>query len=121
MSAAEHDLLNRIRLNASRQGARLFRNNVGQGWVGRLVHKAAGRVVLENARPLHAGLCTGSSDLIGWTPVVVTADMIGQTLAVFTAVEAKTGRVQVTDDQRRFLAAVEKAGGIARVDRLAGA
>jgi hypothetical protein len=74
-------------------------------------------VLIHDARPLHAGLCEGSSDLIGWTPVTITPDMVGTTIAVFTAVEVKTGRVRVTEAQTRFLDAVTAAGGIARVAR----
>lgn len=102
----EHDLLNAIRLAASRHGARLFRNNVAKGWVGRLVSHRGGTVVLADARPLHAGLCTGSSDLIGW-------DAVGR----FLAVEGKMGRTRTTDDQAAFLAAVEAAGGVAVLAR----
>jgi protein involved in polysaccharide export with SLBB domain len=43
--------------------------------------------------------------------------MVGTTVAVFTAVEVKTGRVPVTAAQTRFLDAVTAAGGIARVTR----
>lgn len=102
----EHDLLNAIRLAASRHGARLFRNNVAKGWVGRLVSHQGGTVVLADARPLHAGLSVGSPDLIGWTAA-----------GTFFGVEAKMGRTRTTDDQAAFLAAVEAAGGVAVLAR----
>lgn len=97
----ERDLLNDLRMLASQQGGRLFRNNVAKGWVGRLISNHAGTVVLADARPLHAGLCIGSSDLIGWT-----AD------GRFLAVEAKTGRLRLTPEQAAFLDAVNSCGGI---------
>ncbi len=102
----EHDLLNAIRLAASKHGARLFRNNVARGWVGRLVSHRGAMVTLADARPLHAGLCVGSSDLIGW-------DAVGR----FLAVEAKTGRVPTTKEQAAFLGAVVDAGGVAVLAR----
>lgn len=116
----ERDLLNDCMIAASQAGGRLFRNNVGTGWAGRLVSSRSGTVVLERARPLHAGLCTGSSDLIGWFPVVVSDEMVGMRVAVFAAVEAKTGRVRVTPEQETFLANVTNAGGIGMLARDSG-
>ena len=60
------------------------------------------------------GLCNGSSDIIGFVPVVVTADMVGSTVAVFLAVEAKD-KGRVTEEQKAFVAMVRARGGIAGV------
>ena len=110
----EHDLLAAIRLRLSGLGCRMFRNNVARGWVGKLAHRSAGgAITLHDARPLYAGLCVGSSDLIGWTPVRITPEMVGQTVAVFTAIEGKTGKVPTTTEQTNFLTAVQASGGIA--------
>lgn len=114
---SERDTQNRILLNCSVGEARLFRQNVGQGWAGRLVSNERGRVTLQNARPLIAGLCVGSSDLIGWRTVTVTPNMIGQRLAVFTAIEVKSATGRPTVEQVAFLGAVDQAGGIACVAR----
>lgn len=116
-SGSERETQNRILLTCSRGDARLFRQNVGQGWAGRLVSNRAGRVTLQDARPLIAGLCTGSSDLIGWRSIEVTAEMVGRRLAVFAAVEVKSATGRPTEQQRAFLAAVADAGGIACVAR----
>lgn len=60
------------------------------------------------------GLCVGSSDLIGYTPVVITQEMVGRCLAVFTAVECKRERGGgLSPEQRNFLEKVLAAGGIA--------
>lgn len=87
-------------------GLRLFRNNVG------VLRDREGRAV-------RFGLHPGSSDLIGWRTVTVTPDMIGQRVAVFTALEVKApgGTHKVTAEQRQFLDIVEAAGGIAGVAR----
>ena len=114
---SERDTQNRILLTCSRGDTRLFRQNVGQGWAGRLVSNQAGRVTLQDARPLIAGLCTGSSDLIGWRSIEVTAEMVGRRLAVFAAVEVKSSTGRPTEQQRAFLAAVQDAGGVACVAR----
>lgn len=101
----EGAIINRVMMEISRAGGRAFRNNVGK------FQDATGRWVTY-------GVCNpGGSDLIGWTPVVVTQEMVGQRVAVFTAVECKTGRLQPTKEQARFISAVQAAGGIARVER----
>lgn len=108
-----------IMVALSRIGCRMFRNNSGMAWAGDVAAKKPDYIIVSNPRPLHAGLGTGSSDLIGWTPVVVTREMVGKTLAVFTAVEVKTPRGRVTPEQAVFIEQVEKAGGIGRVARSA--
>ncbi len=113
-TVSERHLLNAVRRAASGLGARLFRNNVALAWVGRPEVRGPD-VFIRDARPLHAGLCTGSSDLIGWTTITVTPEMVGRELAIFTAMELKTGRLKPTPEQAAFVAAVERAGGVAAV------
>ena len=100
-----------------RPDVRMFRNNVGTGWQGQVVSKELGAIVLQNARPLHAGLCVGSSDLIGWKSVTITPDMVGQQVAVFVAAEVKTATGRLTGEQQNFLNKVRDAGGLAVVIR----
>jgi hypothetical protein len=71
---------------------------------------------LKDPRPLHAGLVKGSSDLVGWTPVKITPEMVGKTIAVFTAPEVKD-RGKASDEQKIFIGNVEKANGITGVIR----
>lgn len=108
MTQPETPILRRIQLRATEIGARLFRNNVGSvTYTDR--H--------GQPRTVKYGLHVGSSDLIGWTPHVVTAADIGRTLAIFTAVEVKTLRGTPTPEQITFIEAVRRAGGIAGVAR----
>lgn len=95
----------------ARPDIRLFRQNVGEAWVGVFVSFKNGRLILDNARRFFAGLCVGSSDLIGWRTVVVTPDMVGQRVAVFAAIEVKAKRGSPTTEQRAFTGAVNLAGG----------
>lgn len=121
----ETALVRRLMLAATERGARLLRNNVGDAWQGRATVAHArttvtlerGDVVIRNARRVSYGLCVGSSDLIGWTPVTITPEMVGRTVAVFTAVEAKTLRGRPTDAQIQFVHAVQAAGGLAAIAR----
>jgi len=114
----EQQIQTRWLVNISkRPNVRMFRNNVGTGWQGQVVSKELGAVVIQNARPLHAGLCVGSSDLIGWKTVTITPDMVGQQVAVFTAIEVKQPGKYPSPEQRQFLANVTKAGGISGTAR----
>jgi hypothetical protein len=99
----EHVVQNAIRLALGRGAARLFRNNTGA------LKDAAGRLV-------RYGLCTGSSDLIGWNTITITPDMVGQQVAVFVAIEVKD-RGRPTPEQLRFIEVVRAAGGRAGVAR----
>jgi len=101
-----------VLLEASNSGARLFRQNVGMGWAGKVVGRRGNLMTIRDPRPLRAGLTVGSSDIVGITPVEITEDMVGQTIGVFTAVEVKYGRTATTEQQIRFLGMVEKLGGI---------
>lgn len=116
----ERNEQNKILLDLAERHAKrvvLFRNNTGMGWAGKLIENRHGRVVLENARALHAGLVVGSSDLIGWTTVEITPEMVGARVAVFTAVEVKTKRGKATGQQPHFLARVRECGGFAGIAR----
>ena len=105
MSKAETDISNRIRIELSKLGARMFRNHRGK------------HLTLDAKRVVTTGLFPGASDLIGWTAVEVTPEMVGRTLAVFTSVEVKFGKGQATEDQQGWLDAVTADGGIACVAR----
>lgn len=118
----ESDLMRRLQKAASSLGARLFRQNVGMAWAGRSPERITtirrvlchpGDVVLRNARPFRAGIA-GMSDLGGWVPVKVTADMVGKTVAIYTQVEVKEN-ARPTKEQNAWIEAVKKAGGRAGI------
>lgn len=113
----EADFMRRCMKRASDLGARLFRNNTGQAWAGKATRLKDGSVLIENARPFHGGLCVGSSDLIGWTPVKITPEMVGKTIAVFTAVETKTARGRATTEQLNFIRVLNSHGGYGGIAR----
>ncbi|MFW6313505.1 MAG: VRR-NUC domain-containing protein [Spirochaetota bacterium] len=114
-------LIKRLLIYVTQRGWRMFRNDCGQGYVGRLqseYRSSAGSVVeLSRAKRIRYGLTPGSSDLIGWRSIVITPDMVGQRIAQFTAVEAKTPGDRVRPDQRNFLDQVKAAGGYAAIGR----
>lgn len=119
---SETDLMRRLQKRASELGARLFRQNTGMAWVGKVergpgnFRLAPGDVVIRNARPFHAGI-TGMSDLGGWTPVEVTGSMVGSMVAVYTQVEVKFGMGRASSEQLAWIKAVNNAGGRAGIAR----
>lgn len=91
---------------------RLFRNNRGKFRT------------LDGNRVVSAGLSAdGSSDEIGWTPITITQEMVGKTVAVFTAAEIKRDEIAYREwlssgaktarDQRKFIRIVNEQHGIA--------
>lgn len=122
----ETNLQKLIMLGVSQlRGTTIFRNNVGMGWIGRskristptTLKLSPGDVVIQSGRPLHAGLCEGSSDLVGWTEKTITPEMVGKKVAVFTAIEVKTDSGRASAAQLNFVSRVRQAGGIAGIAR----
>lgn len=114
-------------LLATKLGARLWRMNVGFGWVAspELTVKAnrptqvlmnPGDVLLRQARPLKAGV-EGFCDNGGFVPVTVTPEMVGQTVAVSLWVENKQGLGRTSPAQKAFIAMIRRFGGRAGVSR----
>jgi hypothetical protein len=104
---SEAATLQAIRLGLGREpGLVLWRNNTGamKDHTGRLVR---------------FGLHPGSSDLIGFRSITVTADMVGQRVAIFAAIEVKDGG-RLTAEQRHFIDVVSAAGGFAGMARNPG-
>ncbi len=118
---SEANLMRHLQTLASKLGARLFRQNSGMAWVGkvergfhgRAVYLQAGDIVIRKARPFHAGV-PGMADLGGWLPVQVTHEMVGATVAIYTQVEVKAG-TRPSKEQVAWIAAVNGAGGRAGI------
>jgi len=100
----ESDLVKTIQLRATENGSRLFRNNVG------MLHDQKGNIV-------RYGLFVGSGDLIGWTPIKITSEMVGKTIAVFTSIECKMKKGVVSDAQVIWNDMVKACGGISGIVR----
>lgn len=120
----EADFMRRCMKRATELGARLWRNNTGQAWVGNAeqfkrpttVTVQAGDVLIRQGRPFKAG-AVGMSDLIGFVPVTVTPEMVGQRLAVYAAVETKSPKGRATSEQSAFITLVTRFGGRAGIAR----
>jgi hypothetical protein len=118
---SEHITQQQILLAHGSGSVRLWRNNVGTGWAGQATKVTAGNrqaiaaglrpgdVVIRQGRPLHAGLCVGSSDLIGYRVV----DRVAQ----FVALEVKSATGRPTAQQVQFLDHINAVGGLAGIAR----
>ena len=125
----EQQTQQQIRLALSRGPVRLWRNNVGTGWAGATTTVTTanlgqlraslrpGDVIIRNGRPLHAGLCIGSSDLIGLRSMTVSPAMVGRQVAVFAAVEVKSATGRLKPEQSAFIDQVWQMGGLSGVAR----
>ena len=104
--------------------SRLFRVNSGMAWVqtrGKPYKETNGDVVLPGGRPVALGFgdtsgdpVAGVGDLVGWTTVTITPDMVGCRIAVFTDIETKSSAdAKKRKAQTEFIALVKQSGGIA--------
>ncbi len=112
---SEAAVQNRIRLEASRKGLRIWRNNVGA-------------MMDDNGNFIRYGLCNDSkqmnqliksSDLVGIRPVTITQNHVGQVIGQFVAREVKAANWHYTGSKReeaqlRFLELVIALGGDAQ-------
>jgi hypothetical protein len=108
-----------VRERASDWRIRLFRNNSGalpNPDTGIPVRFGLGNESKESNKELKSG------DLVGWTPVVITQEMVGKTVPVFTNIEAKPAGFKHRDvypksmreyGQNNWNVLVVNAGGIA--------
>ncbi len=108
----ERDVQNIIRLEASQKGLRVWRNNVGAGY-------------MQDGTFLRWGLANEtkamneafkSSDLIGIRPVIITSAHIGTTVGQFVAREVKPSNWKYSGTKREraqnaFLELVLALGG----------
>lgn len=111
----ESDIQQFIQMEAAKERIQLMRNNSGAllDKEGRLVRYGLGNVSQKHNDAIK------SSDLIGFTEVVITPQMVGRKIAVFTAVEVKKEGWVFTEGDKRakaqkaFIDWIQKAGGIA--------
>jgi len=103
---------NRVRVEATKAGCRLWRNNVGVAFN-------------PSGQPIRYGLCNDSkkmnsliksSDLVGIRPILITEDHVGSTIGQFMARETKEqtwsySGTEHEEAQKRFIELVLSLGG----------
>jgi hypothetical protein len=101
----ETNIQQSIRLALSKTATKIFRNNQG-GYKD------------QTGRWVTYGVCNpGGSDLIGWTSITITPEMVGKKIAVFTAIEVKSATGKIRPEQQNFIDRVRLDGGMAGVAR----
>lgn len=106
----------------------LFRVNTGRGWLSGLGSKGVirqldGSILMDAARPIALGFANpagdpinGAADLNGWTSIIITPEMVGTKIAVFTSVETKRSQGgRISSEQLKWSEQVKNAGGIALI------
>lgn len=115
MGQRENSLIKK-RLASLTKFERMFRINAGQFWAGKIMPSVRKDVIVLKNPSRVMGAPTGFSDCIGGTSVVITEEMVGQRVLIFTAEEFKaTGNP--TKEQKLFGQMVKRLGGIFRVIR----
>ena len=104
---SESNLMKSIMVALSENGCTVWRNNTGQAYQGRVIHRSGSQVTLADSRTIVFGLCVGSADIIG----------IRHSDGKFLAVEVKAPTGKTTKEQERFIFNVQRVGGIAGVAR----
>jgi hypothetical protein len=120
---SETDIQRRIQLALSTEHSRIWRNSVGEAWLGRDFTIAEGKLVRGKAYRITYGLGPGSSDLVGPVSIEITPAMVGCRVAVFAGIEikrpgdraAKKRRGRTSEAQGSFIETLTGLGGIGGV------
>lgn len=111
----ESSIQSHIRLAMAYAKSLMYRNNSGAcvDETGRLVRYGLGNDSKQQNDAIK------SSDLIGGTPMLITPDMVGRTVLVFTAIECKAEGWELRPGDKRgqaqwrFIDIILRAGGFA--------
>jgi hypothetical protein len=97
-AATEAGIQSRVRLEASKKGARLWRNNVGACYDqdGNFIRYG----LANDSKKMNDAI--KSSDLIGIRPVTITPEMVGQVIGQFLAREVKRGGWKFSGTKREL-------------------
>lgn len=103
----ETKLMRLIMIALSNANCMSWRNETSGAYVGKVIHKDARIVTLQNAQLMRFGLCVGSADIIG----------IHKPTGRFLAIEVKTKTGKPTKEQINFIEQVRAANGISGIAR----
>lgn len=129
MGAKERKIINKVLIDGSKK-CRLFRANSGMGWAGKVIEKLKDIIILLHPRPFH-GMPEGTADVIGWESKTLCEIICENSpsgccskltcdeceykkykIAIFKAVEIKTGKQQLSKQQKRWRDKLIEDGGI---------
>lgn len=129
MGHEERKIIDKVLIKGTKKG-RLFRVNAGSGWVGEIIKKVKNFITLQNPRPFH-GMPAGTPDIIGWESTTLCKLMenvgvhypcqhdddckkcgLNRKIAIFKAVEVKTGNLKLSEKQENWKRQLLNDGGI---------
>jgi hypothetical protein len=129
MGYKEKEIINKVLMEGSKKG-RLFRINSGQAWVGRIEYHNNNGIKLKYPRVFH-GAPAGTPDCIGWESKTLCEIICNKSptgccsnltcdecnyknykIAIFKAVEVKTGKQKLTNKQENWKRILIEHGGI---------
>jgi hypothetical protein len=106
----EVSVQNQIRTDCGQGPTRLFRQESSFFYTGKPAKLKDGTNVLLHPRLVRVGF-DGQPDLGGWTTVVVTPEMVGQTIAIAVQIEVKRPKKNKrSDEQIAFIAFARSVG-----------
>lgn len=89
-------------------GVRIFNNPVGTAYT---------RDQQGKYTPIRMGLAVGSHDLIGFKSAIITPEMVGRKIAIFTSIEVKNETGRLREGQSNWMAMCRDAGALVGVAR----
>ena len=112
----ESSLYPAILAACSRGPTRLFRQHSTLAWAGRVLNRTHDTLTLYRPHAIHFG-APGMADFGGITAVLVTPDMVGQTIGVRLDIEVKGPKTRVLPEQRDYIATMQRLGARAGIAR----
>jgi hypothetical protein len=111
------DLTNEIRTSismATNGRVVTWRTNAGSFWGGKVISNDGHYLLLEHPTKIE-GLPEGFPDVIAAIPIMITPEMVGQTIAIAGFIEVKAEGDTVKPKQRDFIALMKAIGARAGV------
>ena len=113
----ERDIINKLQIELSASGGRLWRTAPGLLWKGKCIQKSKRGVVLYQPTPMKL-FPIGEPDCHFYRSVTITQDMVGKTILTFGKAEIKTlAYPKLTKAQTENLAVIARKGGEALIIR----
>jgi VRR-NUC domain len=113
---SESELYAQILKAVSTGNTRLFRQQSGQFWTGRVLEHSHDRVVLAHPRIVRVG-ALGMSDLGGVTSVIITPDMVGHRVGIDVQIEVKSKSGRISSEQQAYIDVMRQLGSRAGTAR----
>lgn len=110
----EQDIQAQILIELSKNNVYALRINSGNFWGGEVLSHNGDMLLLKHPTKI-AGAPAGTSDIIGCKTVIISQEMVGKTVGIFTCIEVKKPSEKPKPHQEKYLALMNSRGAIAGV------